>query len=691
MIFLTPAMLWGLLAASIPIIIHLYSLRQTKEIEFSSLKYIRELEYETIRRLKIRQWLLVFLRMLIIICLILMAARPVLKGFIPTWIAGEKESRVVVILDNSASMAMLSDGKSLLENGKSHVLEIADIYDEFTKFYCYQTNPLKQIYNGGPGDQSLKTALERVQYSNTEDHLFFKVDSILYMQDAFEPNKECFIISDFSKQIHADMMDYTPVSHFLTDTLETGWRFYGIAQEGLTNNLSLLDVDILSQIRLPNSLLKIETEVINDGLKDKRNIPVELFLKDDRLGQVVASFSRQQRKDFIYQVYPGMSGVIQGHLEIPEDDYLLDNHLSFDFTVPEQISCTVMGRSAEETFLLETALSSIDNQKGFLQIETKINSNLDHLPLDYTDVLIMYNHGILSPNIIDDIQKFLNRGGGIIWFAGDRSVTQLDDIGAKSLRLPKVRGLNSVSGESFYSVLVAKNNHPILNDLKLRNIENELPQVFQYVKITPPLNHIPVLTLNNSDPYLLEIPVFGGTLFYFSSLMDLNWSDFPLKGLAVSLLHRILLYLATDESNTKPVYLGVSKMISVEEKDLKSEWTLLTPSGKNIQLIPDYNAKQLKIIHTEELGSYKVLNNGEPYASFSTRLSEFEYPSERLSKDEILNLFSHDRIRWVPPQTELKNHLKNIRYGSSLWRGFLILAIIFFLLESIMGTGKSKR
>ena len=99
----------------------------------------------------------------------------------------------------------------------------------------------------------------------------------------------------------------------------------------------------------------------------------------------------------------------------------------------------------------------------------------------------------------------------------------------------------------------------------------------------------------------------------------------------------------------------------------------------------------MKIIHTEELGSYKVLNNGDPFASFSTRLSEFEYPSERLSKDEVLNLFSHDRIRWVPPQTDMKNHLKNIRYGSSLWRGFLILAIIFFLLETILGTSKSRR
>ena len=119
---------------------------------------------------------------------------------------------------------------------------------------------------------------------------------------------------------------------------------------------------------------------------------------------------------------------------------------------------------------METALSAIDNQTGFLLVETKIIPNPDHLPLDYTDVLIMYNPGRLSPNVIDDIQIFLNGGGGIIWFAGDRTVTQLDEIGVKSLQLPQVTGLNSVSGESFYSVSVAENNHPVLDDLKLRNI-----------------------------------------------------------------------------------------------------------------------------------------------------------------------------------------------------------------------------
>jgi len=77
MTFLFPTVLWGLAAASIPIIIHLLSLRHTRDIEFSTLYFIKELEHKTIRRLKLRQLLLVLIRVLVIVCLILMVARPV--------------------------------------------------------------------------------------------------------------------------------------------------------------------------------------------------------------------------------------------------------------------------------------------------------------------------------------------------------------------------------------------------------------------------------------------------------------------------------------------------------------------------------------------------------------------------------------------------------------------------------------
>ena len=74
MSFLFPAVLWGLIAVSLPIIIHLISLRHTKTVDFSTIRHIKALEHETIRKLKIRQWILIVLRMGIISVLVLMVS-----------------------------------------------------------------------------------------------------------------------------------------------------------------------------------------------------------------------------------------------------------------------------------------------------------------------------------------------------------------------------------------------------------------------------------------------------------------------------------------------------------------------------------------------------------------------------------------------------------------------------------------
>jgi uncharacterized membrane protein len=80
MTFLNPAILFGLLAASIPILIHLLNLRKLKKIEFSTLIFLKELQKNKIRKIKIKQWLLLLLRVLLILFIVLAFARPTLKS-----------------------------------------------------------------------------------------------------------------------------------------------------------------------------------------------------------------------------------------------------------------------------------------------------------------------------------------------------------------------------------------------------------------------------------------------------------------------------------------------------------------------------------------------------------------------------------------------------------------------------------
>jgi len=80
MLFLNPAILLGLLASLIPILIHILNFRKLKKIEFSTLIFLKEIQKSKIRKIKIKQWILLVLRTLIIIFLVLAFARPTLDN-----------------------------------------------------------------------------------------------------------------------------------------------------------------------------------------------------------------------------------------------------------------------------------------------------------------------------------------------------------------------------------------------------------------------------------------------------------------------------------------------------------------------------------------------------------------------------------------------------------------------------------
>src|SRR4030066_1542341 len=107
MTFLNPAVLFGLLAASIPILIHLFNLRKLKKIEFSTLSFLKELQKNKIRKVKLKQWLLLALRVLIILGIVFAFARPALRGTTIGGTASTAKTTAVFILDDTFSMSVV--------------------------------------------------------------------------------------------------------------------------------------------------------------------------------------------------------------------------------------------------------------------------------------------------------------------------------------------------------------------------------------------------------------------------------------------------------------------------------------------------------------------------------------------------------------------------------------------------------
>jgi hypothetical protein len=110
MTFLAPALLALGLAVAIPLALHLLQRHQGPRVVFPALRYLRRAEREHATRLRVRQVLLLALRVLAILLLAAAAAQP----FLATGGRGHHPTAVVIVLDNSlASGAVVGDRRVL--------------------------------------------------------------------------------------------------------------------------------------------------------------------------------------------------------------------------------------------------------------------------------------------------------------------------------------------------------------------------------------------------------------------------------------------------------------------------------------------------------------------------------------------------------------------------------------------------
>jgi hypothetical protein len=109
--FLHPWALAGLVLAAIPILLHLLARREPPTIVFPAVRYLVSTTQEHQRRLKLQNWLLLFLRTMIIVLLVLAAAGPSvpLSG-----VPGHAPSALVLVLDNSPSSGAVLNGAPLV-------------------------------------------------------------------------------------------------------------------------------------------------------------------------------------------------------------------------------------------------------------------------------------------------------------------------------------------------------------------------------------------------------------------------------------------------------------------------------------------------------------------------------------------------------------------------------------------------
>ena len=204
MTFLNPFILVGLLAAGIPILLHLLNLRKLKTIEFSTLSFLKELQRTKIRRIKIRQWLLLLLRSLLVVLIVLAFARPTLKGSLGVGVGQRAKTTSVFLIDDSQSITAIDDKGELLRQAKDAALQAIDLLKEGDEVFFLK---LSDVGTGGAEGYKPVRNLEFLRSIVRELRPSFRHVTIedglrlaaKLLVGATNFNREVYLFSDFQK------------------------------------------------------------------------------------------------------------------------------------------------------------------------------------------------------------------------------------------------------------------------------------------------------------------------------------------------------------------------------------------------------------------------------------------------------------------------------------------------------------
>ncbi len=158
--FLSPWFLAGVLAVGIPIWVHLIRREQAIRLPFSSLMFLQRIPIKTMSRKRLKYFLLLSMRMLILVLLALAFARPYFPWLTGPLAGGASDQYGVILLDTSMSMqygdrwerALAAADEAIGELGNTEEAQIVTFASDF------------QILNLPTSDKAaLRAALEQAE------------------------------------------------------------------------------------------------------------------------------------------------------------------------------------------------------------------------------------------------------------------------------------------------------------------------------------------------------------------------------------------------------------------------------------------------------------------------------------------------------------------------------------------------
>jgi hypothetical protein len=556
--FIQPLYLWAAAGVAIPIVIHLLFRLRSRKVELGTLRFLRIVLEQNARRRRLKRWLLLALRMAAIVLLAGLFARPYLRARDQSG----KDRLVAILIDRSASMQLKEKGRRLVDVAVEQAREVIAKCGSNTQvevaFFDQAPRPVGAGTEQAAGSTgpSVKDLLALVAAPEKMSSATNYGTALAWARDLClaspHERKELYIYTDLQRS----GLDWTGV-----EPMPAGVAV-NLVDLGRTavNNVGLTTVQTPKRLVRPGDAVSLQAGVFNAGPFPLEKMPVVLTLESGSHKHVVrerVSLEPSTNANVAFELPALSEGLWQGTVRVEtEDDLAFDNLRHVAVLCAQPVNVLLADGDPRdspllaETYFLEASLRLAPRGENYVESPFRPAvvplADGDRLgDLSGQRIVVLANVGTVSRAAAAALARFVENGGGLMVFTGDR-------VTAEGYRAAAAAGLTV--GE--IGAVVRAHDlphrfdrwdeaHPLFepfNDPQHGDLRR-----FAFsacTRIVPAPDATVVAWFRGDRPALLEKRLGKGRVLWFTSACDREWSDWTRSRLYLPVVHQMLGYLA---------------------------------------------------------------------------------------------------------------------------------------------------
>ncbi|MFC1497648.1 BatA domain-containing protein [Verrucomicrobiota bacterium] len=547
MTFLQPALLWGLPAVLLPVLIHLLNRLRYRSVKWAAMIFLISATRSSIKRAQLRHYLILLFRTLAVLLLILALSRPLIGGWLGMTLAGAPDT-VIILLDRSASMEATNPQWQVSKRAYALSLfaQSAKKTGMSSRFVLIENALLTPQEIAGPH------ALEGLSLTSATDTAADMPAMFRTALDYIIRNRtgrtEIWIASDLQK---------------------SNWRPESPEWENLSAQISALPQDIGIRLLALHGNYNRNFSVAFNDLKrlnvsghDQLNLALDInciaplpelfpavFSINGSRSQVdlsITSQSLRYNKKFNINAEKARRG--WGKVEIPADENPVDNVCYFVYGDDVPLHSVVVSHSVQVGRCLKLALAPLP---GILNRSCKIVSSDNMGEVDWQNLaLLVWQGPDPDEKTSKVIRTFAEGGGTVICFPPDKSF----DAGLNNndeFFGVKWEEIETAHTKKPFRISMWEENHgPLAKTQNGLNLPVAKLFFLQRRNImtdpNPGMNSEPanqvwqeLAVFSDNKPFLLKQNIGKGHLFICASLPRKDWSNLETGSVLVPMIQRI--------------------------------------------------------------------------------------------------------------------------------------------------------